>query len=182
MSDPNWIKALKVIAVSAAYVSAVVAAAAVIVSGVLQYLTLRRSREEAAETLAATERTARIAALSGATTIWEQGLREDLAEFATLSYEVESAYKAAMDSGSPWPGENAEKVSGTETIFHRIRMRLDQSVPSQRALIESLEALRDDDERLWVNRRDETVEAAVEAIRSRWADNLYGEAVPRSSP
>jgi hypothetical protein len=78
---------------NAAYVSATVAGAAVVVSGVMQYLTLRRAKEDAERTITATERTARMTALSSATTVGEQGLREDLAEFATLTYEVESAFK-----------------------------------------------------------------------------------------
>jgi hypothetical protein len=82
--------------VNAAYVSATVAGAAVIVGGVLQYLTLRRAKVDAERTVAATERTARMTALSSATTIWEQGLGDDLAEFATLTYEVEPAYNLAM--------------------------------------------------------------------------------------
>src|SRR5580704_1716576 len=49
---------------NAAYVSATVAGAAVVVSGVMQYLTLRRAKEDAERTITATERTARMTALS----------------------------------------------------------------------------------------------------------------------
>jgi hypothetical protein len=49
--------------VNAAYVSATVAGAAVFVSGVMQYLTLRRAKEDVERTVAATERTARMTAL-----------------------------------------------------------------------------------------------------------------------
>ena len=155
--------------------SAVVAGVAVIVGGVLQYLTLRRVKEDAASTLAVTEQTARMTALASATTVWEQGLREDLAEFATLTYEVESAYGWAMDNKKPWPGEAAEKVAKVETIFNRILLRLNRDVPSQQRLIESLEAMRDDTGKLWVDRRKNLVDAALATFRARWADNLKGE-------
>lgn len=131
-------------------------------------MTLRRAREDAADTLAVAERTARMAALSSAATIWEQGLREDLAEFATLTYEVESAYSWAMDHKAPWPGEEAEKVAKLETIFNRILLRLDQDVSSQQRLIESLKAMRDDTGTLWVDRRDGLVDAALVTFRARW--------------
>jgi hypothetical protein len=137
--------------------------------------TLRRAREEAESSLAANERIARTTALSSSTTVWEQGLREDLAEFATLTYEVESAYKWAMSQQAPWPGENAERVADVETIFNRILLRLNQDVPSERGLIESLETMRDDEGQLWTERRKNLVEAARLAFQARWADVLYGE-------
>jgi len=161
--------------VSAAYVSAIVAGIAVVVGGVLQYLTLRRARESAADTLAATERTARMTALSSATTVWEQGLREDLAEFATLTYEVETAYKWAMDRKLPWPGDEAENVAAVETIFNRILLRLDQDVSSERDLIGALEAMRHNKKQLWVERRKNLVDAALATFRARWNDILSSE-------
>jgi hypothetical protein len=157
---------------SAAYVSAIVAGVAVVISGVLQYLTLRRAKESAADTLGATERTARMTALSSATTVWEQGLREDLAEFATLTYEVETACKWAMDRNLPWPGDEAENVAAVETTFNRILLRLDQDVPSERGLIDALEAMRHDKKQLWVERRKNLVDEALAAFRARWNDNL----------
>jgi hypothetical protein len=161
--------------VNAAYVSATVAGAAVFVSGVMQYLTLRRAKEDVERTVAATERTARMTALSSATTLWEQGLREDLAEFATLTYEVESAFKWAMSHNAPWPGEDAEKVAHVEVVFNRALLRLNRDVPSERGLIESLGAMRSEKEQLWTERRDALVEAAVAAFHARWADNLGSE-------
>jgi hypothetical protein len=114
-----------------------------------------------------------IAALSSATTVWEQGLREDLAEFATLAYEVDAAYRWAMDSKEPWPGEHADKVSKAETVFNRILLRLDRDVQSERHLIECVEEMRDSPNTLWVDRRRDLVDASVAAFRVRWADNLY---------
>ncbi|HEX9968038.1 MAG TPA: hypothetical protein VGB06_08825, partial [Solirubrobacterales bacterium] len=149
-----------------------VAGVAVLVSGILQYLTLRRAKESAVETLGATERTARMAALSSATTVWEQGLREDLAKFPTLSYEVETAYKWAMDRKLPWPGDEAENVAAVETAFNRILLRLDRDVPSESALIGAVEAMRHDEKQLWVERRKHLVDAALAAFRARWSDNL----------
>jgi hypothetical protein len=157
---------------SAAYVSAIVAGVAVVVSGILQYLTLRRAKENAADILSATERTARMTALSSATTLWEQGLREDLAEFATLTYEVETAYKWAMDRKLPWPGDEVENVAAVETIFNRILLRLDRDVSSERGLIDALEEMRHDKKQLWVERRKNLVDAALAAFRARWSDNL----------
>jgi len=146
----------------------------------MQYLTLRRAKEDAENTVAATERTARITALSSATTIWEQGLREDLATFATLAYEVETAYRWAMDNDAPWPqGDDVKKVAEEATIFNRVKLRLDRDVPSERDLIASVEAMREDKGKLWVDRREHLVDAAVAAFRSKWAGTLYGEAIQR---
>jgi hypothetical protein len=140
----------------------------------MQYLTLRRAKEDAGNTLTVTERTARVTALSGATTVWEQGLREDLAEFATLTYEVETAHAAAIAQSKPWPAGEAEKVARVETVFNRILLRLDRDVPSEQRLIENLEAMREDKEKLWVERRKNLVDAARATFRARWTDNLEG--------
>jgi hypothetical protein len=113
-----------------------------------------------------------MAALSSATTVWEQGLREDLAKFPTLSYEVETAYKWAMDRKLPWPGDEAENVAAVETAFNRILLRLDRDVPSESALIGAVEAMRHDEKQLWVERRKHLVDAALAAFRARWSDNL----------
>ncbi len=157
---------------NAAYVSAIVAAIAVVVGGAMQYLTLRHAKDDSRNTLKASEWTARIAALADATSIWEQGLREDLAQYATLSYEVEAAYDFAMAKKLPWPGNSADDVAAVETILNRVLLRLDRNVPSERALIESVRAMRSDKERLWVDRRDHLVDTALEAFRVRWASNL----------
>jgi hypothetical protein len=159
---------------SAAFLSAAVAGIAVIVGALMQRLTLRGAREDAHLALASAQRTARTSALSSATTIWEQGLREDLAEFATLTYEVETAFKLAMETSTPWPGEHMPQVIQVEVLFNRTVLRLDKDVPTQRALVESLKAMRDGKTGLWVDRRDAVVDAAVEAFRAKWVDVLEG--------
>jgi hypothetical protein len=156
---------------SAAYVSAIVAGVAVIVSALLQYLTLQRAKEDSIKTLTASARTARLAALADATNLWEQGLREDLATYATLVYEVETAWQART-KGSAWPGPHYDKVLGIETIFNRVMLRLDREIPTESALIKSAKAMRDDETTLWVTRRDNLVVAAAAAFRARWAGNL----------
>jgi hypothetical protein len=140
----------------------------------MQHQTLRGAREDAHLALASAQETARISALSNATTIWEQGLREDLAEFATLTYEVETAYKLAMEQGATWPGRHMPQVIQVEVIFNRTVLRLDKDVPAQRALVANLEAMRDEKTGLWVDRRDALVNAAVDAFRAKWADVLRG--------
>jgi hypothetical protein len=75
-------------------------------------------------------------------------------------------------SRSEWPGPYDDKVKGIETIFNRVMLRLDREVPTERALIESAKAMRDDDEALWVTRRDNLVDVAAAAFRTRWAANL----------
>lgn len=165
------------VGVSAAYISAIVAALAVVIGGAMQYLTLRYAKEDSKNVLQTSERTARIAALADATSMWEQGLREDLARYATLSYEVEAAYDFAMAKKLSWPGDSADDVAEVETIFNRVLLRLDWNVPSERALIESAKAMREDRKRLWIDRRDHLVEMALEAFRVRWASNLNPKAV-----
>jgi hypothetical protein len=161
--------------VNAAYISATVAGAAVIVSGILQYLTLHHAKENAKRTVDSTERTARMTALASATMVWEQGLREDLAEFATLTYEVETAYNWAMSHRAAWPGEDADKVAHVEVVFNRILLRLNPDAPSEHRLLDSLKLMRDDKTQLWIDRRNGLVEAAVATFRARWTDNLDGD-------
>lgn len=157
---------------SAAYVSAIVAGIAVVVGALMQFLTLRRSRESSEGTLIASERTARMAALSSATTVWEQGLRDDLAQYATLTYEVETSYAFAMAKKLPWPGDYAEEVAEVETVFNRILLRLDLAVSAELQLMESVKKMRDDKQQLWVDRRQHLVEAARSAFRARWSEIL----------
>jgi hypothetical protein len=147
---------------SAAVASAIVAGVAVIVGGAFQYLTLRRARE-----------TTRIAARSDATAKWEQGLRDDLAAFVTLTYGLDVAYKWAMERNTPWPGDAEAKLVEAEVLYHRIRLRLDTEVRAQQVLLAAVEALRDDhSEESWAARRDSLVDAAVAAFRARWAELL----------
>jgi hypothetical protein len=178
--------------VNAAYVSAVVAGLAVIVGGVMQALTLRRAKENAAATVlaneratamtvASSERAARLSALASATTVWEQGLREDIAEYATLSYEVEQKYKWAITHHESWPGEEWEKVMHEDVLLNRLLLRLNKDVPAEELLIDRVKAMRHEKEKEqadWSIRRDALVDAARDAFRARWSDNFTSDSQP----
>ena len=159
---------------SAAFVSALVAGVAVVVSGVMQFLTLKRSRENTLLTLQEGRHTARMTALATTTEQWEAGLRDDLAEFATLTYNVEAGYRDAMSQGLPWPGEKAELVNKVDLLYGRVLLRLDPRVAEEISLRQALEALmRTDADELWIVRRDAVIQAARHAISLRY-DQVFG--------
>lgn len=153
---------------SAAFISATVAGIAVVVSAVLQYLTLRRNRENTLLALKEARETARMSTLASLTEQWEHGLIGDLAEFVTMTYAIESGFREAMAKTLPWPGDELETVHQAEVLFARIMLRLDTSVLPERLLSESLNDLKAPKSNdLWIERRDRAISAASRVLAAR---------------
>ena len=169
--DPSW-----EVQLSAAVVSAIVAGIAVVVSGVMQYLTLKRSRENTLLTLRQARETARMSALATANQNWESGLRDDLAEFATLTYDVESGFRHAMAANLPWPGDKKPMVDKVDLLYGRIMLRLDARAEVDKVVIKRLNELMStetESEDLWIDRRDRLIDSTRELFACR-KDATFG--------
>lgn len=169
---------------NAAVISATVAGIAVVVGAVMQYLTLRANRESTLltldegrrsteQTLSEARETARMTALATTNQEWEEGLRSDLAEFCTLTYDVETAYKWAVHHKVPWPGDKMDVVNQVDVLYGRLMLRLDTRKPSQRDLADAVRGLMaTESQELWIERRDRTLELATVTFSTRWTEIL----------
>ena len=166
------------------WVGAVVAGFAVIVSAVMQYLTIRNARHSTNETLRQTEtntrETLKITLHTTRANIRSDNLRhdidkltEDLSEYLANSYWFESAYHHSRSTGETWPGEHLDLVKREDLLYNKIRLRLDPHHPLDLKLSQDLEKLRDTGSKeLWIARRDHVVDSARSAFAAKWLQVL----------
>ena len=130
--------------------SVLVAALAVIVSAVMQFLTLRGSRQNEVSTLRAGASAARL-----------EALRTSLAEYMNLTYHMDLEWGQFQVMEKPLSAQYYEWADREDQLYNLIRLYLDEDDPDHRALLESVHYLRDynpDDS--WIDRRDRLVKTA----------------------
>lgn len=96
------------------------------------------------------------------------GLRSALAEYLTLTYNVEMNFKMAMSNKLPWPGDHMDLVNREDQLYNSLQLLLDAERPSHAALIQDLGELRNArSDRYWTDRRDAVLVSAREVLRDQ---------------
>jgi hypothetical protein len=140
---------------STASLSVLVAALAVLVGAVFQYLAIRNARRNTVSQLLSVIVESRIA-----------GLRNALADYITLSYPLDLEFRSyKVGQQSELSAEYYERARQEDRLYNLLRLHLDGGNPLHRRLLASLEYLRSyDADEVWIERRDKLVAVAREVF------------------
>lgn len=134
--------------------SVIVAALAVVVSAVMQHMTLKTTRQNTLSGLRV-----------GVTESAIDGLKTALAKHITLTYSMDSNYKGFKYNGRPLPPDHYDEAIKEDRLFNLIRLNLNPDEPTHMLLLESINELRNgDSQELWTTRRDQVIARATAAF------------------
>jgi hypothetical protein len=135
-------------------ISIIVAALAVIVSAIMQYLTLKTTRRNTLTEL-------RVGAMESAIS----ELKSALAEHLTLISTLDADFKDYKYSNQPFTPEHWDLATKEDKLYNLIRLQLTPNNPFHQDLLEALDELRNvQSEVNWSKRRDEVIARATDAF------------------
>lgn len=128
-----------------------VAALAIVVGAVMQYLTLKTTRQN---TLAGL----RVGVMESAI----GDLKTSLAEHLTLTYTIDLNYRSFKFNHRPFPDDHFDIARKEDQLFNLIRLNLTPEDPLHTKLLEALNELRNGDSKeIWTFRRDVVISRAT---------------------
>jgi hypothetical protein len=136
------------------FLSVVVAASAVIVGAIMQYMTLRTTRRNTLSSL-------HVGVIES--TISE--LKSALAKWLTLTYSMDAAYQGKKYNNRDFPPGHVELALREDELYNLIRLQLDSNEPVHQQLLEAIIELRNGDSKeIWTVRRDAVISRAIAAF------------------
>lgn len=130
------------------------------------WFTQRTERQKAAEDRAAQATVTAATLRANLHGTQSQNLRTALAEHLSLTGRIDPAYRVAMSSGAPWPGEMNAAVEREDVMYNLIRLYLDVSRRGHRQLLSDVQEVRNStSDILWTTRRDAVINSATRALK-----------------
>jgi hypothetical protein len=146
--------------------SVVVAGAAVVVSAVVQFVTLRESRRSLKEERVAGRRNVISQLRADDTRAWIAKLCGDIADWSQLTYDMETRFDRLRRGNGELDDEYMEWATRENILWTRMMINIDPDGPHEAELIEAMRVMRDLEfdqvrrDTLWIDRRDEILRRA----------------------